>query len=396
MKIIHCIGDSHSCFFYGQDKIAPPLEKNDSLIPCFKVYSIGACLAYNLCTSGTTTGGREKVLDLLENKIPLGSRILLCFGEIDCRFHILKQAEKQKKDVKAVVEDCVKRYFDFIQEIKIKGYQVLVWGVIPTASDSMQMDHDYPRLGTCAERNSLTRYFNEKLRILLNEESIKFISYFEQLLDGNNITKEQYFMDQIHLSQRIMPAVIEEIRKVFDDIPVMKIPDLTKLHIGGKAAKKGWKILNADKAPFVDYVAEYTDLSCVESNSVDEVYASHYLQTLDYREEIIPALKEVYRILKPAAIFRFSVPNLETLCRLFVRPDSGPQQQYDIMQLIFGIHTNKTEFNNIGFGKAIAFHYLKSSGFPKFRTVYEYKMFKEQSSVIAFGNNIMLNVEAVK
>lgn len=395
MKTIHCIGDSHSCFFYGQDKIIFSSEKNDSLIPCFKVYNIGPSLAYNLCTSGTTTGGREKILDMLENKILHGSRILLCFGEIDCRCHILKQAEEQKKDVETVVEGCVKRYFDFIKEIKAKGYEVLVWAVIPTAPDSTPIDYDYPRLGTCAERNSLTRCFNEKLKNLSAGESIKFISFFEQLVDSKNITKEQFYMDQIHVSQDIMPAVIEELRKNFNDIPVIKLPDLTRIYIGGKAAKKGWKILNVNKAPYVDYVADYCDLSVIESNSVDEIYACH-LQRLDHREEVIAALNEIYRVLKPSAIFRSSVPDLQILCRLFLHPDSSPQQQFDTMKLIFGSHTGKTEFNNVGFNEVILSEYLKNSGLSNPRRVPEFKMFKEQSSVFAFGRDIMLNVEAVK
>jgi predicted SAM-dependent methyltransferase len=390
MKVIHCIGDSHSCFFYGQDKQVE--FRCDGLIPCFKVYPIGPSLAYNLCVNGSTTGGREQVLALLDNKIPPQSRLLLCFGEIDCRHHILKQAEKHKTDIKIVVEDCVKRYFDFVKEIKAKGYEVLVWGVLPSAPDFGGAIQSRPQFGTCAERNVLTRYFNTTLKKLLDSESIIFVSVFERLVDENNNTKDQYFMDQNHLSQMIMPTVIKEMRGYFDDIPEMKTPVLTKIYIGGKSAIEGWKTVNANKASSVD-------LGLIESNSVDELYACNYLQRLGYRDEIIVALKEIYRVLKPGAVFRFSVLDLEALCSLFVHPNIKPPHQMLIAKLIYRNGGDKHEHNNIGFNMSIAANYLaanKFGGYSGYRRVPEFKMFEEESSVDILGNNVMLNIEAVK
>ena len=219
MKKIHCIGDSHCYFFYGSDEYNESMIGSfDSLLPYFKIHHVGAALAYNLCESGTTTGGREIILDLLEKEIPVGSRIMLCFGEINCRYHIPKQASQQNKDVKIIIEECVERYFSFIKEIKTRGYEVLVWGAIPSTLDSTKNDPFYPRWGTCEERNSVTRYFNEKLRSLLSGESIKFISIFDQLVGVGNVTKDEYYLkDKIHLSQKTMPAAIKELRKNIDD-----------------------------------------------------------------------------------------------------------------------------------------------------------------------------------
>lgn len=395
MKTIHCIGDSHCCFFYGQDKVIKIEGKIDSLIPFFKVYYIGPSLAYNLCTLGTTTRGREIIFELLENKIPQGSRILLCFGEIDCRLHILKQAKIQNKDVNTTVEDCVKRYFSFIKEIKAKGYEVLVWNVVATAVDSVQNGEGYPKQGTCEERNSLTKHFNEELKKLLVDESIKFISIFDKLVDGKNLTKEEFYMDPTHLSQKIMPDVIEELRKIFDDVPETKVSDVTKLYIDGNAAKKGWKILNVYDAPYVDYVGNPRDLSFIESDSVDEIYTCR-LNRFGHQEGVVAVLKEIYRVLKPFAIFRLTVPNLQILCYSFLHPRITPGHEFQIMNIIFGGQTNITEFNNIGFTMTILEHYLKLGGFTKYRTEPEFKMFKEESSVLVFGQNIMLNLEMTK
>jgi predicted SAM-dependent methyltransferase len=365
------------------------LEKDESLIPYFKVYNIGPSLAYNLCASGTTTGGREKILDLLDYKIPLGGRVLLCFGEIDCRYHILKQAKEQNKDVNIIVKDCVKRYFDFIKEVKTKGYEVSIWAVIPTAPDPAPIYSSYPRLGTNAERNVITRKFNEELKNLLAIESIELISIFERLVDSENITKEEFLMDQLHLSQEAMPAAIAELRKSIDDIPQMKLPDRVRLYIGGVGNRKGWKNVN------IDQEKDYIDLGFIKSDSIDEIYICK-LQMFSHQENILRSLKEICRVLKPCAVLKLSVPHLEVLCGLFGHPDIKPPQQLSVMKLMFGSQTNRTEFNNAGFNEVIFEYYLARSGFSEFRKVAEFNIFKKESCVSAFGANMILNVEAIK
>jgi hypothetical protein len=47
--MIHCIGDSHSCFFSGEDKIQPIWpEKSFDTLSYFRSYRIGPSTAYNL------------------------------------------------------------------------------------------------------------------------------------------------------------------------------------------------------------------------------------------------------------------------------------------------------------------------------------------------------------
>jgi len=45
-----------------------------------------------------------------------------------------------------------------------------------------------------------------------------------------------------------------------------------KLHIGGKKAKQGWKILNIQKNENVDFVGDIQDLSQFETETVEIVY----------------------------------------------------------------------------------------------------------------------------
>jgi len=209
--VIHCIGDSHVSFFSGENKIQPrwPELSNDKT-PLFKTYRVGPSLAYNLCEVGTKTRGRENLFAILES-IPLGSSVMLCFGEIDCRAHILEQSELQKRNVPAIVKECVERYFTVICEVREKGYQVMVWNVIPPCLDSTPINPEFPRYGTCLERTEVTRAFNEYLSFLCREKAIIFISIFENLLDSKGKRKNNLFLDQTHLASAAIPYVLQKL-----------------------------------------------------------------------------------------------------------------------------------------------------------------------------------------
>ena len=211
---IHCIGDSHSSFFCGQDRIVGRMEDNSSCLLGFQVYYIGPVLAYNLCEENSSTKGREIIFHILKTKIPMGSRLLLCFGEIDCRYHILKQADCQNIRYCLVVDECVARYVRFIKEIKSNAYDVYIWNATPTAPDSSTTNSAYPRYGTEPQRNGVTAYFNNRLQSALQEIEVPFVSIFDQLIDSRSYTRREYLMDGIHLSQKAMPLAKNAIKLV--------------------------------------------------------------------------------------------------------------------------------------------------------------------------------------
>ena len=51
-----------------------------------------------------------------------------------------------------------------------------------------------------------------------------------------------------------------------------------KLHIGGKIKKDGWKIMNIQKNPEVDFIGDLSDLSQFQDESIEEIYTSHVLE----------------------------------------------------------------------------------------------------------------------
>jgi predicted SAM-dependent methyltransferase len=91
-----------------------------------------------------------------------------------------------------------------------------------------------------------------------------------------------------------------------------------KLLIGGTSPAPGWEVLNALAAPYVDHVCNANDLSRFEDDTFSDVYASHVVEHLDYRDELLSTLTEWKRVLRPGGRVLISVPDLDVLARLFI------------------------------------------------------------------------------
>jgi len=180
---------------------------------------LGAVLAYSLHREGTQNRGREKLFEILSHSDPAGSSIVLAFGEIDCRWHLLKQAETRSLALKEVVTECVDKYFQVILEVRNLGFETMVWNSIPTTYEGT--NPDYPHYGTHLQRNECTRLFNGLLAERCKKEKVFFIDIFDKLVDRKNYTKAYYLFDGAHLGQLAMPFFIKRIRALY---PHIKLP----------------------------------------------------------------------------------------------------------------------------------------------------------------------------
>jgi len=159
----------------------------------------------------TTSRGNEKLHEVIKN-IPPGSNILMCFGEIDCRVHLLKQSLDQKRKIEYVVDECVERYFNVIKNVK-NNFNVMIWAVVPSTPSEKVIDARFPHFGTNIERNYVTKIFNKKLENLCMKNNITYITLFNKLINIDGTTNKKYFGDNVHLSQNAMPIAIQEIQK---------------------------------------------------------------------------------------------------------------------------------------------------------------------------------------
>ena len=217
---IYCIGDSHVSFFSGVEAIQPLWPRPSvNLLPFFKAFRIGPVLAYSLAAWDSKMRGREILSVLLnrnvpetEQQIPHGARVLLCFGEIDCRCHVIPRVRKSGGDVERVVDRIADRYCKAIGDVMSWGYRPLIWNVIPSSPRESAGSREYPVIGSCLERNQATRLLNQRLACWCQEHDLPFVDIYRQLVDDDGITRPEFLMDEIHLSQRTMPLVVDWLR----------------------------------------------------------------------------------------------------------------------------------------------------------------------------------------
>jgi hypothetical protein len=214
---IHCIGDSHCCFFLGYDHISkayPVVSK--SLLPRTFCYRLGPVLAYNLDKNGTATRGKEMLDEILTTLDPRKDILLLSFGEIDCRAHILKQVQDKHRDFQEVVDSCVSNYMTAVKEITRRNFRVFIWNAVYSANFlEKNNDLEYPYRGTVRERNMVTEMFNRTLNSMAGTAGADFVDISGFLVDKDTgLTKDEFYQDSVHLNRRLFTLVIKIIDRL--------------------------------------------------------------------------------------------------------------------------------------------------------------------------------------
>ena len=171
-----------------------------------------------------------------------------------------------------------------------------------------------------------------------------------------------------------------------------------KLHIGGKEVHPDWKIFDIEQRPEVDYIGDAGDLSQFEDESIEIIYVSHVLEHFYHslHNEMIFTLAEWHRVLKQGGQLMISVPDLQTLCWLYSRPDLEVEPRLHIMRMIFGGQVNQYDVHKAGLDYEILRLYLAQVGFSQCQRVPTFDLFNDCSSLQFMGNLISLNVIAIK
>lgn len=196
-KKIYVVGDSHVSLFSGVDKIVDYgwiKSKIRHKKAVFFTNKLGAVLAFNLMN-------KTFFWDTI-HKIRRQSTIILVFGEIDCRVHLLKNDN---------VKECTDRYFDVIKKIAL-DYPVMVFCPVASTIGMHENGDEYAAFGTCFERNIATHKFNTLLKQRCNEINVPTIDILQDLITIDGITNMDFYFDEIHLSQKTLPLVFKHLK----------------------------------------------------------------------------------------------------------------------------------------------------------------------------------------
>lgn len=170
---------------------------------------------------------------------------------------------------------------------------------------------------------------------------------------------------------------------------------LMQLHIGGIEVKEGWKILNALPLEGVDFVGDVRDLSRFQDGSCSKVYASHVMEHIGMKD-FTSTLKEIRRILCDTGEFYFSVPDLEVLCKLFLRPELNATQRFHVMTMMFGGQDDEYDIHQIGLTSEFMVEYFRRAGFSRVKSANSFGLFNDTSEYKPYGVQISLNLIAYK
>jgi predicted SAM-dependent methyltransferase len=182
-----------------------------------------------------------------------------------------------------------------------------------------------------------------------------------------------------------------------------------KLHLGcGKRFLKGYTHIDIDYHEHVDFHYNIDKLPMIEDDSVDLIYTCGVLEYFDI-EEVIDVLKEWKRVLKKAGILRTSVPNFESIVKIY--NNSKNIYAEGVLGPLFGRIEIKNNNNKEIIHHKIVYDYnllkdvLIKSGFTNIKYFDPFEVFPEDyddysKSFIPYkdrrGLPMHLNIEAIK
>lgn len=170
-----------------------------------------------------------------------------------------------------------------------------------------------------------------------------------------------------------------------------------RLHIGGQVRKDGWEVLDANPGPVVDHVGNANDLSRFPDGTFAEIYASHVVEHLDYKDELVRTLKDWHRVLAPGGRLYVSVPDMDVLAELFLAKDQlSLEERFFVMRMMFGGHVDRYDYHVVGLNEEFLGEFLELAGFDNVRRVGDFGLFEDTSAMRFRGVAISVNLIAEK
>lgn len=169
-----------------------------------------------------------------------------------------------------------------------------------------------------------------------------------------------------------------------------------KLHIGGRVRVDGWEVLDANPGPHVDHVADARDLGHFPADTFEQIYASHVVEHLDYKDELVNTLSGWRRVLVPGGTLSVSVPDLDTLAHLFLDASLTLHERFTVMRMIFGGHIDRFDYHLVGLNEEFLRGFLHAAGFVGAQRIAAFNLFDDASKLEMRGKPISVNIQARK
>jgi hypothetical protein len=232
--MLNIFGDSHSQILGGGVVLSSEFHnKEANRFKSIKVHWLSGALAFNLIDDDENLlkWGSE-IVETLEKASDVSS-ILLAFGEIDIRVHVIKRAFSSNKHPYVVNEVVAERLMRFSEYLFQKfNIPIFVLSPIPSAPNFKGFNKDLPNTGSERERNYLTYKFSEFLENWDKKQNqIYIINLFNYLTDRTLNTNVEFYADSIHLNLKGFDLFVREFESIVDEknLKLKKYYSITEL-----------------------------------------------------------------------------------------------------------------------------------------------------------------------
>lgn len=194
---IHIVGDSHVEIFRMLSKLGQP----------FVINHLGPLTAFNLMNKAI-------FWEYIDN-IEKDDKLVLSFGEIDCRIHIYYQHKKTGEEISEIIARTIDNYDAVLAKLKNRGIDFAVYNIIPVGliTDAPQWEKYVG--GPDKVTVKIKDDFNKALRKLCEDKGYKFIDVLDKIRDASGHIPKELHGEPDHLSAMALPIIEPEIERLF-------------------------------------------------------------------------------------------------------------------------------------------------------------------------------------
>lgn len=199
------VGDSHVSVFSGVDGLQPLYpEPAASALPGVRVARLGPFLAHSVTRAGHRV---QQLLTRAVSEVATSTTILLSFGEIDCRDHVVPIAHKTGRTPRDVATDLAQRFAPAARAL-LPHHPLAFLATPVTPSEHLGGPH-FPEHYTVAELEEATAAFNTTLAHEAQRLGCAFVSFEAAMREPDGRRREACFQDIIHCRVAVLPEACE-------------------------------------------------------------------------------------------------------------------------------------------------------------------------------------------
>lgn len=190
---VFVFGDSHSEYCFG------------GILRC-KINWLGPVTMHRVGRDGLAT------LNFRASGVPEGATVVLVFGEIDIRTHVLRQCDQHGRELGEVLQTLVRNYIRTVLDnrAQYRDLQLVICSVTPPTIGAD--DPALPFYGAIEARVEATQQLNALLREQAEANGIKYLDLYKYFYEYGAGTLNRFYADNsVHIRKEFHDLVEYEL-----------------------------------------------------------------------------------------------------------------------------------------------------------------------------------------